>query len=138
MISDDKQYEFLTSQVQVLNERSVEAFKMFLQTFAAIVGGSIWLSLQPAISHSARSRFTTLSNAAVILLSVVIVVAVVDNVRAWRGYRFAMSRLGGKDESGVDRIKPPGTLSTAITEGMMLAGIVAVCTIFCAANPFKG
>src|SRR5271168_5191156 len=42
MVSDDKQFEYVTSQIIKHVERSVDAFKMFAQLSSAIVGGSIW------------------------------------------------------------------------------------------------
>ncbi len=41
MVSKDKEFEYVTSQIIKHVERSVAAFKMFGQLFSAIVGGSV-------------------------------------------------------------------------------------------------
>jgi hypothetical protein len=135
MISNDKQFEYLGSQVKKHVQRSIEAFKLFLQIFSAIVGGSIWLSLQSSLTSPFRHRYVILTDAAAILLAAVVIVMVLDNLRAWRGYRIAMSNLAGKRPDG-DYAIPLPLMRSAITERAILFGIAVVTMLFCFENPF--
>lgn len=44
MVSDEKQYESVSTQVRYLNDKILESFNLYLKLFSGIVGGSIWLS----------------------------------------------------------------------------------------------
>ena len=137
MIADEKQYEFLTSQIGKLADRSIDAFKLFLQIFSAIVGGSIWLSVQGTVTPVSRHRYILLSDAVVVVLSLIVIVMVCDNLRSWFGYRTAVSDLAGTDDSGIDRIGRPHMFPAALSESAILLGIGLVAALFCIANPFS-
>jgi hypothetical protein len=104
---------------------------MFLQLFSAIVGGSIWLSLQPSIKPSARLAYAFLSDMAVTITTFVVVVMVVDNLRSWRRYRISISEMG----TGVGFTRP-NLFPSALSETAMLIGILAACGSFWLYNPF--
>jgi TRAP-type C4-dicarboxylate transport system permease small subunit len=135
MVSDDKQYEFVSSQVQVYNQRIADAFKLFIQLFSAIVGGSVWLSIQSHI-NTKSVRFERLSDILVILVAVFCTISILENLRAWRGYREAQSRLGGTDEAGQPRIPGPKDFRNSKEEGTMMATMFLSAGLFCYFNPF--
>jgi hypothetical protein len=138
MVSIDKEYEFVSSQVQEYNRRVADAFKLFVQLFSLIVGGSVWLSIsiqsQPAAVKSAS--YARLSNILAVLVAVYCAFSVVENLRAWRGYRLAQCRLGGLDEKGNFRIPPPKVFKAASEEVAMIVTMSAATILFCYFNPF--
>jgi len=67
MISEEKQYEYVGSIVTDRIDRIRDAFKLFLQLFSIIVGGSIWLSMQK-ISPDARQTYLLVSDTLVCLV----------------------------------------------------------------------
>lgn len=137
MISDEKQYEFVTSQVAARDQKAADVhFKFFVQWFSAIVGGAMWLSMQPDIQPTARPIYRTLSDALIILLTIISIILVIDNFRAWRGYRTTHSKLVGKDETGNYRVPLPKVFPAAITEATVVACMIAVCVLFFWFNPF--
>jgi hypothetical protein len=137
MISDEKQYEFITSQIAIRDQKAFDThFSLFLRLFSAIVGGSIWLSMQKIANPSARTSYTLLSDLLVVLLTVVSIVMVVDNYRAWRGYRAVLSRLVGKDEFGNYQVPLPRLFPAAVMETAVVVCMIAVCVLFIWFNPF--
>lgn len=136
MISTDKQYEFLTSQTTAHSERSLDAFKLFIQIFSAIVGGSIWLSVQGRWTLDQRHSFSTLSNILVCLIAFVTIAMISDNLRAWHGYRVAISKLS-ENEQGISAIPAPRMLTSPITEFSILSGLLIASAIFIYFNPFS-
>src|SRR5260370_39791110 len=99
MVSVDKEYESVSAEVRLHTEKLFESFKLFIQMFSAIVGGSIWLSLQPSIGLRAHT-YATISSLLVLLIAILCLVMVFQEKRTAMGYRKAQSRLGGKDENG--------------------------------------
>lgn len=101
MISDEKKYEFLTSQIAVRDQKAVDTyFKSFAQLYSAILGGSIWLGMQNHIKPEAAASYVWLSDVLVAILVLIFAGLVIDNYRAWWGYRKALSDLAGTNESG--------------------------------------
>jgi hypothetical protein len=131
MVSDDKQYEFVSEQIRFHVNKIYDSFKLFIQLFSAIVGGSVWLGLQDN-----SPRFVVVSDVLVGLIAVVCLVTVFENNQAWRGYRKAQSRLGGKDESGQDKIKGPSIWVSSLIEMVMALAIIVAVGLFCRYNPF--
>jgi hypothetical protein len=137
MIPDEKQYEFLTSQIAARDQKAVDTyFKLFLQFFSAIVGGSIWLSLQKGIKSEDRLIYVTLSDVLVAILAVVSVALVVENFRAWWGYRRALSRLVGKTDAGENIVPLPKVFPAAIMETIVGCAMLIACASFLWFNPF--
>jgi hypothetical protein len=135
-VSIDKEYEFVSSQVQEYNRRIADAFKLFVQLFSLIVGGSVWLSIQNQNTLSKSGGYARLSDILVVLVAVYCAFSIWENLRAWRGYRFAQSRLGGLDEKGNPRIPPPQTFKAASEEAGMMITILIAAVLFCFFNPF--
>jgi hypothetical protein len=117
------------------NRNALDAFKLFISLYSAIVGGSIWLSIQADKNSSSYSSYGWLSNGAVALLTIVAVVLVFEAKRGWWGYRKAQSKLVGKTADGNYRIPLPKLFPTALTEGVMVLSMVAAGVGFIMFNP---
>ncbi len=101
MISEEKQYEYIGSVITDRLDRARDAFKLFLQLFSAIAGGSIWLSMQK-ILDSTRDTYILVSDALVVLVFVVTGTMVYEALRGWWGYRDALSRFDGDNIRSLD------------------------------------
>src|SRR5580704_7936260 len=114
------------------NRNALDAFKLFIGLYSAIVGGAIWLSTQVA---EPKPRYAWLADVVVLLVTFVASILVFEAKRGWLGYRKRQSELAGKDEVGRDRIKYPTLWPTALTEGAMVAGMLGACAVFVSFNP---
>ncbi len=131
MIEDKQQYDFFTDQITRKGVATYDAFKLFLQMFSAIVGGSIWLRLQ--IDGEAPLSYEYLSDALVVLLALVGVVLVIDNARSWWRYRVRLVEIVGDSAHRV----PPPKWDSVIAQFLMSVAMIAVTVMFVAFNPFK-
>lgn len=131
MIDKAKVYDFLVAQAAARSAASIDVFKMFLRLYSAIVGGSIWLSLQTGISVADQQKYALLSNLAVGITTFVVVVMVVDNLRSWHAYRTDISKLGQGPG-----FSPPQLFPSAISEAAMLLGTLGASVAFWVWNPF--
>ena len=129
MVSDDKQYEHVSQQVRHHNDRILGSFDLFIRLFSAVVGGAIWLSLQAGAARRG-SYYALLSDLLVGLITVMSILMVLENLRAWHGYRWAQTRLGEKDESGNYRIPPPKKLRASLIEIGMVACMLCSALLF--------
>jgi hypothetical protein len=80
MVSDDKQYEFLTKRLADLSKATQDGLRVFMPTFSAIVGGAIWLRMQ---AKEPLPTYQFLSNWLVIILTVLCILLVVYNLVIW-------------------------------------------------------
>lgn len=135
MISAEKQYEFVTSQIAAHVERWMDAFKLFIQLFSAIIGGSIWLSTQVKLPPTAIPTYIRLSDTLVGLVTVITIVMVCENLRGWFSYRKTQSKLVGKDGSGKYLVPMPKCQSHR-SEGLMILVMLIACGLFFTFNPF--
>ena len=132
MITDEQLYKTLCEMIAERNRNALDAFKLFISLYSAIVGGTIWLSIQlKAFAHS----YETLSNGVVLLVAVVAIILIVEAKRGWWGYRKKQSELVGKTDDGQYRIPPPKLFPTALTEGAMVLCIAAATIGFVLCNP---
>ncbi len=129
MVSEDKEFEYVTSQIIKHVERTVDAFKLFAQLYSAIVGGAIWLSTQPSVGPEAAKTYLHLSVGLVFLVTAITSIMILENYRAWRGFRAAQSRL-------VPHVPPPKRGSEK-TGWVMILCMVAGCVLFWWFNPFS-
>jgi hypothetical protein len=129
MIDGHQRYEFITSQIRYHNEKIIETFNRFLQLFAAIVGGSIWLSLQPRPSGAIRD-YSVVSDALVIALALISALNIINDLLAWFGFRQAESAL-----VGLDVLPPPHPIRSCWMEYLMLAAMLGAGATFWLFNP---
>jgi hypothetical protein len=128
MISDEKQYEFVTSQIKLQTERIYDAFKLFVQVFSAIVGGSVWLSMQKPPTTSQNYAF--LADSIAILAAFITVVMILLNVISWFGYRKELTRLA-------PNVPPPKLFPATVIEAAMICSMIAAAALFVWFNPFR-
>jgi hypothetical protein len=136
MISNDEQYKYLTSQISHRVERPIVVTRFFVQTFSAIVGGSIYLARGAQLGGKEHIRYIYLSDAATIVLTLVCFVVIADARRSWYGYRRELTNLGGRNERGTSNIQPPSWIAH-IADAAMALGIMAACCVFCWFNPVQ-
>jgi hypothetical protein len=136
MISAEKQYDFITSQIAARLKEARDAFKLFIQIFSAIVGGSVWLATTEKIQSEAKSQYATLSSLLVVVLTLAMTVMIVDALRGWYANRKAQVQLGGLDPAGRPNIPPPRIPPSGISEMAMTMTMIAAASGFCLFNPF--
>jgi hypothetical protein len=56
-VSREKQYEYVTNQIVRSGQYSRQAFRHYVQVYSAIVGGSIWLSMDARITGQLRETY---------------------------------------------------------------------------------
>jgi hypothetical protein len=128
MVGDEKQYEFVSGQVRYHNEKIIESFEFFIKVFTTVVGGSIWLSMQKDVATK-FGAYQTLSNSVVSVITIVAVIRVLENLRAWHGYRNAQCRL----EPSIPKPKP---IRASVSEAVMVLGMITAAVLFVRFNPF--
>ena len=128
MVSEDKEFEYVTSQIVKHVERSVDAFKMFAQLFSLIVGGAIWLSIQSNVGHKATAMYMWLSDILVLVVTFIISMMIYEDYRAWRNFRTAQSKL-------VPHLPLPAARAEII-KWEMIACMAVGCVLFWLFNPF--
>jgi hypothetical protein len=134
MISDEELYKTLCDMLAERNRNALDAFKLFISLYSAIVGGAIWLSTQATKMPVSYGR---LSTGVVILVTFVAIVLVIEAKRGWWGYRKAQSELVGKNDQGKYRIPPPKLFPTVITEGAMVIAMAVAGFGFYWFNPLQ-
>ena len=136
MISEDAQYRYITSQIVDRIDKSASALKRFIRLFSAVVGGSICLTTNKPLDAVTRSTYVLLSDALAVVTMPVFVVLVVESRRSWYDYRWAQTELGGLDETGGHRIRPPKLFPAAVGELVMLLAMLLASALFCWFTPF--
>lgn len=131
MISDEKQYEFIGSMLKDRLDRGRDALRLFLQLFSAIVGGSIWLSIQD-ITPAARVAYERASNALIVLLIVVTGAMIWRATAGWWGYRQKLSEFQFENHPA-----PPPKYVAILAEALMLICMVVAGGFFIYFNPFN-
>lgn len=127
-VSADTEFNWLTSQIAAHREMPMPAFGLFIQTYSAIVGGSIWLSYEKGLAAAARGRFIVLTDVAVIILAATISVLVWESWRGWKSYRTTHSEILG--------IAPPKAFLAGRIWFAMIIAMVMAAAVFCLYNPF--
>src|SRR5690242_3363677 len=115
-VTRDAEFSWLTSQIAAHRAMPMPAFALFIQTFSAIIGGSIWLSYEKKVDAVAKWRFVVLTDAAVIILAATISVLVWASWRGWKSYRSTHSKIMG--------LNPPETFFPGISWFAMIAAMV--------------
>ena len=132
MISDEKQYDFITKRINDQANQTFDGIKFFVPTFTAIIGGAIWLRLQP--HWVASATYVLLSDILVALLTVVCVGMVADNLRAWHGYRERLSDLTADTRFPAPR---PNLRRSAMIEALLCVVMIVAFALFCFFNPLR-
>jgi hypothetical protein len=89
MLSDEKHCELLDGNIRDKIATIFASFRLFIQLFSAIIGGSIAIFLQYPTKVPASAA--TLSNILMSLVGVVCAVMIVEAQRSWRRFRIELS-----------------------------------------------
>ncbi len=134
IIGDEELYRTLCEMIAERNRNALDAFKIFISLYSAIIGGVIWLSTQTA---QPLPSYGLLSTGVVFLITFVAVIHVIEAKRGWWGYRKAQSELVGKNKDGKYRIPPPKLFPTVLTEGAMITAMLVAAAGFYWFNPLQ-
>ncbi|MBR1227196.1 MULTISPECIES: hypothetical protein [unclassified Bradyrhizobium] len=137
MVSEDKHYEFLTKQIADRSQKIYESFNQFIRLFSAVVGGTIWISLQADASKRGGNSqiYETFSNFLVIAIAVMSALIIIENVRSWKGYRQALVKMGANDVASPVYIPAPLRYRSSIIEIGMICSMFLATILFCIFNP---
>ncbi len=130
MLNPEKHCEFLTQHILARSKEITNSFRLFVQMFAALVGGAAAIRLQN--SAQAPRSFAWLADALGLLILVATTYLILENLRAWYGYRNRLS-----DVAGEDVIKRPGPWWTARIEIIMISVMVVASVAFWTFNPLR-
>lgn len=132
----EAEFQFIGSQVQYYVRCIPESFSQFIKLAIAIVGGSIWLSLQPGIGSREAAIFWVLSALLMLGSAGLTHVFILQHLEAWHGYRHAQSRVAGLSKSGVPNVPPPRANPVSRQERWMIAAMWLSALLYAACNPF--
>jgi hypothetical protein len=132
MVSEEKHFEFAVSVVAERHQATRNAFKLFLQLFSVIIGGSIWLTMQPTFSASAKGKFIFVSDTLVLLVIIVTGAMVLEDLRGWWNYREVLAKFSYENHP-ISRPK----LRAVLIEAIMLLCMGVAGIIFIVFNPFR-
>lgn len=79
-----------------------DAFRQYMQVLSALAGGSVIATLQ--YGRSAIAPYSIYLDLLAIFAAMVATILIVENIRAWVGYRNRLHEVAGKDERGTDII----------------------------------
>jgi hypothetical protein len=135
MLEPGKHCELLTQHIRDRNDHIVDGFKLFVQMFTALVGGSVAIRLQygAKLPQSLALLGDTLAG----LIFVATIVLIVDNVRARYGLRNKLSAVAGMDGRGNHIIPLPRPWWTARAEIVMVSVVSVAVIVFWTFNPLR-
>lgn len=96
LISPEERYKRVCSMLTYFCDRMDQAFKLFVQISTAVIGGFIWLRMQPN-SSSVDHLFAVGRWIIPILAAVTIGQIIFDHI-SWYGYRRAEANLLGRED----------------------------------------
>jgi hypothetical protein len=136
LVSEEKEFDYVVGQIRYLNDKIIESFNFFIKVFSAVVGGSVWLTLQKGMTVQLANEYAKISDGLVMFLAILVCLMIFEHLRSWHGYRKAQSRLSGKDEAGKYYIPAPRRFRASVLEIAMMGTMITVATLFCLFNPF--
>jgi hypothetical protein len=126
MLSTDKHCELLTNLARDKSAAIYDSFKLFVQLFSGIVGGSVVVRLQ--YGQTVPAGYVALSNALSALVVITCAVMILDAFRSWYGYSQKLSAVSGVSERGDILIARPSLYVSARTVAVML-GVMALALV---------
>jgi hypothetical protein len=91
MISELERYKRVCSQLDTLCKRMDDTFRLFVQLSVAVVGGFIWLKMQP--NASTVAHLALIARWIIPILAIFTIGQIIADWRAWFGYREAEAAL---------------------------------------------
>lgn len=129
MVHDDKIFEFVAMRANATSNDTDTGLKLFIPMYSAILAGSIWLV--DKLGNSVPANYVYLSDSLMALLSLVCCYIVLDNLRAWWGYRTQLSALTKNSRYRI----PRPTYISSIMEFVLCAGMVGAAVMYVCFNP---
>src|SRR6185295_15159586 len=104
-LSNEKHCEMLSDTIRDKSAAMNDGFKLFIQMFSSVVGGSVLLRVQygEKIPHA----FINLSNVIAVMVVITTGIIILDQYRSWYGYRRTLSVVAGKDHRAKPLIPKP-------------------------------
>ncbi|RJP49180.1 MAG: hypothetical protein C4586_07805 [Anaerolineaceae bacterium] len=91
-VTIEERYRFVTSQLSYFNEKTIEAFNLYIKLITAIAGGVIWLRLQIDWG-TVWIQIRGIVVALILLVGFASILLVIFNLSSWWGFRKAESFL---------------------------------------------
>lgn len=129
-VSDEKQYEYLTSQCRYVDQKISDTFNLFIKLAITITGGVFFLAWKLPQNDPARSQLGAAANALMILLGISMVFNIVNYLRSWYNNRKAVCIL-------VPDVPPPPRVHWFTSEAVLCVLIIAFCVGFIFVNPLR-
>jgi hypothetical protein len=122
-VSPLEHYKRVCSMLDLFCKRMDDTFRLFIQLSTAVVGGFIWLKMQPNAKDFAY--LFPVARLIIPALAIATVVQILSDLRSWYGYRKAEVRLN-------PRAPAPSAIWSAHLEYLraimtVLAGLGAYC-----------
>jgi len=133
-VSLDKEYEFVSRQVDANNARIWDAFKLYVQVMTVVVGGAVYAALTFKIDPKTREVLALLTSGMVFLITAVTIGIVLDCLRSWKGYRQAQCRLAGLRLDGQPHIDAPH-VGRLMTNWILILAVAVLMVAFICYNP---
>lgn len=104
------------------NDKLIEAITFHVTTFSLIIAGVMWLVVEKKIPVGSQIRLASLADAVVIMLSIVTIIRIIGNLRAWFNARVRQHQI-------FPQALPPRLIKSLFSE-FALVTIVALGGVF--------
>ena len=131
MVSNEKLFDYFVSRSTQTANDTGWGFKLFLPIYSAILGGSIWLSIQ--LTETIPPSYKYVSDTLIILLTLVCAYADLDNLRAWYINRKSLAQMTAKADHPI----PMPKISLMTIDVLLCVGMLVACAMFVWFNPFN-
>jgi hypothetical protein len=118
MIAEEKQYEYVTGQLNYHNDKIIDAFNQFVKLVSAIIAGGVWIFTQQLVKET-KVLIGKIALWLILLVCVNSVMLILLNLRAWWGYRRHLTNL-----VGTETVPPPRFPRSCFSELVMISVIV--------------
>jgi hypothetical protein len=135
MLSPEKHCEMLSDTIRDKSAAMYDGFKLFIQMFSGVVGGSVLLRVQ--YGGKVPYGFVELSNVLAAMIVITAAFIILDHYRSWHGYRLRLHELAGTDDDGQPRIPKPRFATSGSTVSAMLVAMVFSLIGFVVFNPLQ-
>jgi hypothetical protein len=135
MLSIDKHCEMLSNSIRDKSAAMYDGFKLFIQMFSGVVGGSVLLRVQ----HGGKVPYGFVESSNMVAAIIVITTAIIiwDHYRSWHGYRVTLHELAGTDDHGKPCIPKPRFVTSGLAFSAMLVAMAFSLLGFVAFNPLQ-
>jgi len=127
-LPNDKEYEYLTDHLDYLNDKIIDAFKLFIKLATAITGGLFYLSFSDH-NNLNKAYLVSMSDGLFLAVSICAIFLIWSNLDCWRKYRVTLYNK----YQGI----PPIRKDWGRNETMMILIIILLSGIFLCFNPLN-